>query len=273
MSSGNYSLGGFTCGNKGPICAIWYPSDLSKGPFPIASFAHGIGGGLVTDLVTAVASLGFVVVAAATGNGACTTEAEDQLHALSGSRAKGPSLHPALAHVDWNKAAVFGHSMGGFATSMAAALPARAGSEFKILSAVMSHGAVGAVNETCPPEQCPSGCSVDGFPMPRIGKCVRGPSPGTPDVYVPSMFTTGSGDGTVKASHVYAAFKACPARPKVFVELSGQVHTTKGEQGFDAHFLACHTASIQTSCDRIYGGGAEALCQARKYTRCEIVNE
>ena len=269
VSSGNYSLGGYNCGKQEPTTGIWYPTDLAKGsPFPVASFAHGIGGGLVADLVTAVASMGFVVVAPATSKGACTSEAEDQLHALAGSRAN-PSLHPALAHVDWNRAAVFGHSMGGFATSMAAAAPL--GPANNVKAAVLSHGAVGAVNETCSPETCPSGCGVSGFPMPSVGRCVRAPSPGTPAIQVPTLFTTGSADTTVRPNHVYAAFKACPARPKVFVELSGQGHTTKGEQGFDAHFLACHAAGVQSSCERIYGSDAEALCQARKYNRCEVV--
>ena len=52
---------------------------------------------------------------------------------------------------------------------------------------------------------------------------------------------------------------------------ANQVGNLKGEQGFDAHFLACHAAGVQSSCERIYGNGAEALCQARKYNRCEVV--
>ena len=59
------------CGKQEPTCGIWYPADLTAGPFPVASFAHGIGGGLVADLLDAVASMGFIVVAPATSKGAC----------------------------------------------------------------------------------------------------------------------------------------------------------------------------------------------------------
>ena len=87
------------------------------------------------------------------------------------------------------------------------------------------------------------------------------------------MFTTGSADGTVKPSHVYAAFKACAGRPKIYAELRGQYHTTKTEQGFDAHFLACHTAGIETSCAMIYSNRSDSLCNARNYVKCEIVRD
>eukprot|EP00660_Eupelagonema_oceanica_P019782 gene19782-biopygen31779 len=67
---------------------------------------------------------GFVVVAlAGWGKVACPNEYQDQLHAIAGSKAD-PYLHPALAHVDWSKAGLIGHSMGGFSTSMAAATTA-----------------------------------------------------------------------------------------------------------------------------------------------------
>merc|ERR1711990_258768 len=92
---------------------------MGEGPFPIVTFGHGVGGTILEDLVSSVASLGFVVVAPATSGGGCD-ESDDMLHALAGSKAK-PSLHAALGHVDWNRSAIFGHSMGGFATILTAA--------------------------------------------------------------------------------------------------------------------------------------------------------
>ena len=64
------------------------------------------------------------------------------------------------------------------------------------------------------------------------------------------------------------------ARPKIYAELTGGIHNEPKKDGllnqFDAHFLACHTAGIQSSCDRIYGSGPTSLCQANNYTKCEI---
>jgi dienelactone hydrolase len=224
-----------------------------------------------------IASLGFVVVGLSQFNpkkSACTHEYQDQLHALAGSKAD-PSLHPALAHVDWSRAGVIGHSMGGFSSSMAAATPAHV-AKFNLKAAVLSHGAVDQF-QTCKnssaDNQCPNGCGVSAFPMTGGAAkctCCTGPSPGTPNITIPVMFTTGSADSTVEASFLYKAFQACPARPRVYVNTAGQYHTTKGEQGFDAHFLACHVAGNQTSCARVYGTGPTDLCQARKRVKCQI---
>merc|ERR1719352_1522791 len=125
VSTGSYELGGFLCGKQEPTCNIYYPTDMSKGPFPIATFGHGMGGQIITDLVESVASLGFVVVAPATSGGRCDDNHwKDMLHALDGSKAN-TGLHPALKHVDWNRTAIFGHSMGGYATLLAASEAAK----------------------------------------------------------------------------------------------------------------------------------------------------
>lgn len=247
-------------------------------PFPIVSFAHGYGGGPIPALMSSIASLGIVVVAlAGWGKEACANEYRDQLHAIGGSRLD-PGLHPALGHVDWSRAGVIGHSMGGFATSMAAATPEHAAA-FGLKAAVLSHGAVDQL-QTCQNrtghDECPNGCYVTPFPMTGGAAkctCCTGPAPGTPNLTIPVMFTSGQADTTVKAEFLYQAFQACPARPKVFVDIAGQYHTTKGEQGFDAHFLGCHTAGLQSSCARIYGKGPDDLCQAKRYVRCEVVTD
>ena len=276
VSTGSYNLTGLKCPTS--TIDVWYPSDLSKGPYPVVSFAHGFGGAPIASVTEAIASLGFVVVGlAGFGKAACAREYEDQLHAISGSRAD-PTLHPALSHVDWGRAGLIGHSMGGFATSMAAASGAAAAAA-NVKAAVMSHGAVDQLQtckNTSADNQCPNGCSVSAFPM-SGGKaactCCTGLAPGTPNISVPVLFTTGSADTTVRANFLYTAFQACPARPKVFVNIAGQYHTTKGEQAFHAHFLACHTAGVQSSCSHIYGKGPNDLCQAKKYVKCEIVTD
>lgn len=281
VSSGNYTLTGLHCPTS--TIGIWYPAELTQGPFPVVSFAHGFGGGLggnTLAVAESIASLGFVVVALGQFDPqktACVHEYQDQLHVIAASQAN-TSLHPALGRVDWTKAGVVGHSMGGFSTSMAAATPVHV-AKYNLKAAVLSHGAVDQL-QTCKnsttDDQCPNGCTVNAFPM-SGGKakctCCTGPSPGTPNITVPVLFTTGSADNTVEPSFLYKAFQACPARPKVFINIAGQYHTTKGEQGFDAHFLACHTAGIKSSCNKIYGSGPDDLCQAKKYVQCEVVQK
>ena len=232
VSSGSYNITGLLCQTS--TIDIYYPTDLDNGPFPIISFAHGFGGGPIPAIVKSISSLGFVVVALASFKGGCVNEYRDQLYAIGGSRSD-PSLHPALAHVDWSRSGLIGHSMGGFSTSMAASTSMHA-TQYNLKAAVMSHGAVDQL-QTCKnstaDNQCPNGCSVSPFPM-SGGKakctCCTGPWPGTPNITVPAMFTSGSADNTVEAGFLYKAFQACPARPKVFVNIAGQYHTTKGEQ-------------------------------------------
>merc|ERR1719446_968568 len=240
VSSGSYSLGGFLCGQQEPTCNIYYPSDLSKGPFPIATFGHGMGGQIITDLVESVASLGFVVVAPATSGGRCDDKHwKDMLHALLGSKAK-VSLHPALKHVDWNRTAIFGHSMGGYATLLAASEAVKKPEQYHLKAAVASHGYIGD-------------------PSPAAG------------ITVPTMFTTGEED---HAQHLKAQFDLCKGHPKILAQVQGAQHMEPESPGrlnpFDAHFLGCHVAGLEASCNKVYGNGADTLCRANTMTTCQI---
>merc|ERR1712139_693418 len=40
---------------------------------------------------------------------------------------------------------------------------------------------------------------------------------------------------------------------------------------FDAHFLGCHVADLQTSCNKIYGTGQGTICKANSMTLCQVV--
>jgi alpha/beta superfamily hydrolase len=241
VSSGSYDLGGFLCGKQEPTCNIYYPTELSNGPFPVATFGHGMGGQIITDLVESVASLGFVVVAPATSGGKCDDNHwKDMLHALDGSKAK-PSLHQALKHVDWNRTAIFGHSMGGYATILAASEAVKKPDQYHLKAAVASHGYIGD-------------------PSPASG------------ITVPTMFTTGTED---HAQHLLAQFNACKGSPKILAQVDGAQHMEPQSPGrlnpFDAHFLGCHVAGLQKSCDKIYGDASDSLCKANKMTTCNIV--
>jgi len=243
VSSSSYDLGGFLCGKQEPTCNIYYPTDLTKGPFPIATYGHGMGGQIIEDMTKSLASLGFVVVAPATSAGKCDdSHYKDMLHALVGSKAD-PSLHEALGHVDWNRSAIFGHSMGGFATILAASevLTNPTKYDFNVKAIVASHGYIGDATKEAAA------------------------------ITIPGMFTTGTEDrhGAIKGQ-----FDASPGRPKVLAEVDGAVHMEPMINGrlnpFDAHFLGCHVAGLQTSCDKIDGSGADDMCQANTMTLCQI---
>jgi predicted dienelactone hydrolase len=243
VTEGSYDLGGFLCGKQEPEVKIWYPTTLTDGPFPIATYGHGMGGQIISDLTASVASLGIVVVAPATSAGKCDDNHwKDMLHALEGSKAD-PSLHPALKQVDWTRAAVFGHSMGGYGSLNAAANVLQDPSQysFQLKAMLDSHGYIGDYS-------------------------------GAAHVTIPAMFTTGDED---HAKRLQAAFEMAPAQQKVLAQVQGAQHMEPAENGrlnpFDAHFLGCHLTNLQTSCDKIYGDAADSLCKANTMTTCEVV--
>jgi predicted dienelactone hydrolase len=96
---------------------------------------------MLSDLSKSIASLGFVVVAPATRP--CGYSHLDILYALKWSK-NYSSSHPALAHVDWSRAAVFGHSFGGVRALCAANMFANQAAQwrdwFNIKAVVASHG-------------------------------------------------------------------------------------------------------------------------------------
>jgi predicted dienelactone hydrolase len=244
VSSGSYDLGGFLCGKQEPTCNIYYPTELEKGPFPIATYGHGMGGQIITDLVESVASLGMIVVAPATSGGKCDDDHwKDMLHALLGSKEK-TSLHQALGHVDWNRTAIFGHSMGGFATVLATAEALKQPEKYNVKAALASHGYIGDATSAAA------------------------------QITVPAMFTTGSEDhrGAVRGQ-----FEAAKGLPKVLAQVDGAQHMEPLTNGrlnpFDAHFLGCHLAGLKNSCDKVYGDATDSMCQANKMTVCEVVKK
>lgn len=241
VSSSSYDLGGFLCGKQEPTCNIYFPTELEKGPFPIATFGHGMGGEIITDLTESVASLGIIVVAPATSGGRCDDNHwKDMLHALAGSKEK-TSLHKALGHVDWNRTAIFGHSMGGFATVLATAEALKSPEKYNVKAALASHGYIGDATSSAA------------------------------EITVPAMFTTGTEDrhGTVRGQ-----FQAAKGFPKILAQVEGAQHMEPMSPGrlnpFDAHFLGCHLAALQSSCDKVYGDGSDSMCKANKMTTCEI---
>lgn len=240
VSTGSYELGGFVCGKQETTCKIWYPTELDKGPFPVVTFGHGLGGTILDDLCTSVSSLGMVVVAPATSGGACD-ESDDMLHAIAGSKAK-PSLHEALEHVDWSRAGIIGHSMGGASAITATPKALAQPDVYNVKAVVISHPFKDDASKN------------------------------TSKITIPAMFVTGTED---HRGNVQKDFEACPGRPKVFAEIEGAEHMEPLSPGrlnpFDAHFLGCHVAGLNASCDKVFGSASDDMCKANNMTACQIV--
>lgn len=187
------------------------------------------------DLINDVASLGFVVVAPATGN--CNDHSSDILGAIEWSRTNA-SLHEALSHVDWSREGIIGHSFGGAHGMAAVAYALERPDEYSMKAGVFSHGSSGNA---------------------------------APNITCPAMFTSGGEDH--RGSH-HHDFEATASKQKVFAEADGARHMEPMHAGrlnpFDAHFLGCHVADLQTSCDMIYGDGPTTICQANQMKSCEI---
>ena len=87
------------------------------------------------------------------------------------------------------------------------------------------------------------------------------------------MFT--ACDGDMPSHAVKPVFEACPARPKVFANLANGSHMEPEHEGrnnpFDAHFLACHVADYQPSCDLIYKDTPSNLCKQEDYVDCDVI--
>merc|ERR1712190_652440 len=86
-----------------------------------------------------------------------------------------------------------------------------------------------------------------------------------------TMFTTGTED---HGHRLKQQFELCKGYPKILAQVQGAQHMEAESPGrlnpFDAHFLGCHVAGLQSSCDKVYGNGADTLCKANTMTTCQI---
>jgi len=92
-------------------------------------------------------------------------------------------------------------------------------------------------------------------------------------INIPAMFTTGSED---HAGRLKGAFDLVSSSSRVLAEVSGADHMFPATNGalnpFDAHFLGCHVAELESSCNKVYGTGAGTMCKANSMTLCNVVN-
>lgn len=140
----------------------------------------------------------------------------------------------ALQHVDYSKAGIFGHSFGSAWATDAVRRAMEEPNKYNVKAAVFSHG----------------GSDASG-------------------ITIPSMFATGRGGGAD-----WGMYESSPADHKVFVHAAGAGHMEPSQGGrmnpFDAHFLGCHVANLEGSCDKIYGDGDDSVCKATPMDGCEV---
>jgi len=164
----------------------------------------------------------------APGTGNCNDHWEDILGAMEWSRTNS-SLHEALSHVDWSREAIIGHSFGSAHGLAAAKFALDNPEQYSVKAVVASHG-----HNDCASE-----------------------------ITIPAMFTSGHED---RRSQMLSAFQSCPATHKVYAVASGAGHMEPTHGGrlnpFDAHFLGCHAAGLQSSCNKIYGNSEDTICNA-----------
>lgn len=205
------------------------------GPFHVVVYGHGIGGGI--DGVN-----DWLSTIASLGLiviAPFTTGGLCVLEFVDMLRALRSThffdLHPALGKADFSRTGIVGHSMGGFEATLAGSFPL-----LNIQAVVASHGASLTLTKT-----------------------------------VPTMFTTGTADMVVSPLIPLAAFKLCPARPKIFVNLVGGDHMEPRNGGrmnlLTAKFLSCHINQRQDHCEVIYGHGPGTLCSLNSYMECFVV--
>lgn len=191
---------------------------------------------MLEPLQESVASLGFIIMAPKTG--CCNDHGQDILHVFDWCRYNttedGSPLHEALNHADWTRTGIFGHSFGSAWATDAVRRAQGSSYDYGVKAAVFSHG----------------GHKAD-------------------DITIPSMFTTGRGGGSD-----YNMYSACPADHKVYAAAKGASHMEPIQGGrlnaFDGHFMGCHVAGLQTSCDKIYGDGDDSICKAQEMDGCEV---
>lgn len=223
-----YKLPGFDCGDgtfaDGGV-SIYHPVTLDS-TYPIVSFLHGSGSGHFYSLCGSIASLGIVVVAVDAH--VCGDWSNQQVHAVLGS-SQHKDLHPALAHVDFSRVGIIGHSEGSAYTLGTAAFH---DSELPLKAAVASHG--GGPNASS-----------------KIRKDL------------PVYFATGTKDP--RRHKLWPAFDSTPARPAVWGDVAGATHMAPANSGpqnaFMAHFLGCYLLSHpEKSCNMVFGDEPGTLC-------------
>lgn len=225
---------------------MFYPLTLdSDQKFNVVVYGHGAWGNVdgSDPWLEMVASLGLIVIAPFQGKDTSKCHhlfADDMLNAIEQTRSRGAWLHPALAHADFSRTGIMGHSKGAKYTPLAASKGRK------------SHGVAAAVVSCDTPKKHPAH-------------------------EVPTMYVTGSLDGMVKNKSLEHFFEESAARPKIYAKLRDAYHMEVQEgmrmNILTARFLSCHVALNQDDCQVIYGTGKNTMCNMNNYTKCLVVRD
>jgi len=219
-------------GNTG--ADIFYAVPKNGEKLPLISFAHGMGGSVssYTPSLNFVASFGFVIVAVhSCPFELCLEFHHDQLQAIVAAKAD-PSLHPALASVDFSRVGIYGHSLGAMATVGNAGMQGVDPAKYNIKAAVAEH------------------------------PCWNPLSDGGKGLEVPILFTAGSKDTTCAdecSKRMYQ--RATKPQSKIFWNIEGATHNgpiNTLEPPVVAAFLSCWIRN--ENCDKVYGRSGKEIC-------------
>lgn len=214
---------------------IFYPT-TGDGPFPIASFGHGMGGQIYDHMLRSVASLGFVIVAPQTDStpydGIGCDYNHDYLYVTEILK-DHTDLHAALGKVDWGRRALIGHSQGSTAQFENAA-KAEKYPELNIKAAWFSKS----------------------FVREKASKLT-----------IPIFLSSESG---AKNQEGRDSIALSPAVYKVYFWCKDCKHAEPAHYGREttaaAHFLGCHVADLSASCAHIYGSEADVCTSVPMHT-------
>lgn len=248
------TVGGYQCGNN-HNARVYYPAP-SDDKVPIISFAHGYNAGKTdayTDygaMLTDIAAAGYVVIVSESSAYPfeCPSEWKDQMASIVWARTS-----KFASKIDFTKAGIIGHSMGGGATYHLAGI-ASAVKDLSIGAAVALHPEI-----TCP------------LPIQPVTNPL-----------VPILFGSGSEDYVVFPSCVKSEYDKVTGVPKAFAEVAGAAHDEPmndpwGKRRLTPYAIAmfdCHLKGDTSQCSKVYGKGAGSLCSgAVSMTKCEHANE
>lgn len=161
----------------------------------------------------------------------CLEFHHDQLQAIIAAKAD-PSLHPALASVDFSRVGIYGHSLGAMATVGNAGMQGVDPAKYNIKAAVAEH------------------------------PCWNPLSDGGKGLAVPILFTAGSKDTTCAdqcSKRMYD--QATKPQSKIFWNIEGASHNSAIntlEPPVVAAFLSCWLQN--ENCDKVYGSSGKEIC-------------
>jgi len=257
------TVGGYKCWEY-QTARVYYPETSpswlpwqNSNTYPVVSFAHGFHNGgtdayaCYEEMNSALAAAGYVVIVSqsSTFPSECKEESLDQLRSIEWLRTS-----QFADKIDFSKAGLLGHSMGGGATYHNAGQPDVV-ADYNIGAAVGLH------------------------PQTRLFDAV---SP-----VVPFFYGSGSQDNVIWPSWVKQSYSETEGVAKVFAEIEGAVHDeplcdcgtwkTPGSQRHTPYMIAmfdCHLKGVKSQCDKVYGSGSDALCSGSVVmTDCVHENE